>query len=519
VRGGFATYSSYTSGYPSRAVVLIRRQIQGPIINGWLVLITILGAIITVGDGLTRTPDAGLDPAPMQFLEYEPYHAALLLASVTLPLMFAYTKKARVSLTEGLFLWFTLCTAAYMRDFSYLRLPGVPLFVTDVVLVLLLFSTCILRRPHYPRKLLMLTILFVLFTAAGLMSATRGFWEHRDSMLVLRDSALIVYSFFLLVGYHLFRSWRSIKRLAVWFLLGTALSVLNGLAWFAAAPGQRRFIFPGIYVLVALSGVLMMMSNRMIRARLGWICTGIFSLGLLLANARSLFVSLALVLVMVLLVPRLLHGKIRLVSILATLVLGIVLACSFSFLLFRMQTSRDFTTRVAGELDSGVLHSGEDPYWQFRLWAWKEAWKRFAEYPPGGEGFGVPFAFEIWDNDARPHNTFLTVLCKMGLIGFIPLFALLGCFFWSVFAALHRHRKKSRALFLQVGGAVQIVLCLYGMANLMLESPHLAALFWTAIGVDLRMIRMLDLEELLRKGANPFGASRLLAESPSGGAQ
>jgi len=516
VRGGFATYSSASPGHPGHAVVLIRKQIQGPIINGWLVLIAIFGAIITVGDGLTRPPDAALGPAPMQPLEYAPYHAALLLAAVTLPLIFAYAKKARVSLTEGLFLWFTLCTTAYMRDFSYLRLPGVPLFVTDVVLVLLLFSTCILSRARHPHQLLMLNIFFVLFTAAGLISATRGFWEHRDSMLVLRDSALIVYSFFLLVGYHLFHSWGSIKRLAAWFFLGTALSVLNGLAWFVVAPGQRRFIFPGIYVLVALSGVLVMMSNRMIRPQLGWICTGIFSLGLLLANARSLFVSLALVLVTVLLVPRLLHGKTRLVSILATLVLGTVLACSFSFLFFRMQTSRDFTTRVAGELDSGVLHSGEDPYWQFRLWAWKEAWRRFGEYPPGGEGFGIPFAFEIWDNDARPHNTFLTVLYKMGLIGFIPLFALLGCFFWSVFAALDRHRTKRRALFLQVGGVVQIVLCLYGIANLMLESPHLAALFWTAIGVDLRMIRMLDLEQLVQERVNPFGASRLLAESPSG---
>ncbi len=63
---------------------------------------------------------------------------------------------------------------------------------------------------------------------------------------------------------------------------------------------------------------------------------------------------------------------------------------------------------------------------------------------------------------------------------------------------------------------VQIVLCLYGMANLVLESPHLAALFWTAIGVDLRMIRMLDLEQLLQKRANSFGASRFLVESPSG---
>ena len=74
MRGGFAIYSSDSLGHPGHATVLIRKQIQGRIINGWLVLITILGAIITVGDGLTRAPDAGSDPAPLQPLEYEPYH-------------------------------------------------------------------------------------------------------------------------------------------------------------------------------------------------------------------------------------------------------------------------------------------------------------------------------------------------------------------------------------------------------------------------------------------------------------
>ena len=161
----------------------------------------------------------------------------------------------------------------------------------------------------------------------------------------------------------------------------------------------------------------------------------------------------------------------------------------------------------------GVLHPGEDLSWQFRLSAWKEAWRRFEEYPPAGEGFGIPFTFEVWDNDPRAHNTFMTVLYKMGLIGLLPLLVFLGYFFWRVSAALGRHRKTSRALFLQLGCAVQVSFCLFGMANLLLESPYLASLFWTAIGVDLRMIRMLDLEQSLRNCANSSIANRRLAES------
>ncbi len=231
-------------------VVLIHRQIRGRVINIWLVLTVALGAVIAVGDGLTRAPNLELESSPLQPFGYEPYHAALLLAGLTLPLMFAYARRARVSFTEGFFLWFTLCTTTYTRDFSYLRLPGTPLFVTDIVLVVLLASLYILPRAQKPQHPLALNIFLMLFVAAGLVSAARGFWGNGEPTLVLRDSALVVYAFFLLIGYQLFRNWSSIRTLAVWFLLGTVLNVLNGAAWFVAAPEQRRFVFPGIYVLV-----------------------------------------------------------------------------------------------------------------------------------------------------------------------------------------------------------------------------------------------------------------------------
>src|SRR2546430_12563199 len=52
--------------------------------------------------------------------------------------------------------------------------------VTDVVLVVLLLSIYLLLRPHYSHSPLVLNIFLLLFVAAGLLSAARGFWEHRD---------------------------------------------------------------------------------------------------------------------------------------------------------------------------------------------------------------------------------------------------------------------------------------------------------------------------------------------------
>ncbi len=135
LEAGHLTGSVGVAGRPAIAPVLIRRQPRGGIVNICLIFIVTLGAVIAVADGLTRAPNPEWELPSQGPLEYQPYYAAFLLAAVTLPLMFAYAKTVRASITEGLFLWFAFCTAAYMKDFSYLRWPGAPLFVTDVVLV------------------------------------------------------------------------------------------------------------------------------------------------------------------------------------------------------------------------------------------------------------------------------------------------------------------------------------------------------------------------------------------------
>jgi len=486
------TNRSSVANDPPASSVLIRGQIRGRVVNIWLVLIVTLGAVIAIGDGLTRAPNFEPELFPPQPLGYEPYSAAFLLAGITLPLMFAYAKKARVSLAEGLFLWFAFCTTAYLKDFSYLRWPDTPVFVTDAVLIVLLLSIYIVPRRrscHLPR---VLNLFLWLFISAGVLAAARGFMGRSDPILVLRDSALIAYALFLLVGFHLFRDWLAIRRVAVWFALGTALSVLNGLAWLVAVPEQRRFIAPGVYVLISLMGVLILMANRLIRPQSGWLFAGVFSVGLLLANARSLFVSLAIVFLVVLFVPGMLRRKLRSARLVTTLVTVAVLVCSFVVLFLHLQVGRDFTTRLADNMASGILHTSDDAFWQFRLMAWKEAQRRFEQYPAAGEGFGIPFNFEIWDNDPRPHNTFVTVLYKMGLLGFLPLLALLAYFFWLCLRAVHRNSGNRRVSFLQTLFLVQVSLCVWGGADSMLESPYLASLFWVGMGIGLRIVQKLD---------------------------
>jgi O-antigen ligase len=407
-----------------------------------------------------------------------------------------------------------LCTTAYTKDFSYLRLPGVPLFVTDIVLLLLLTSIYVFQRRCRPRFPLVLNISLALFVAAGAIAAARGFWGHHDPALVLRDSAIVGYSLFLPTGYHLIRNWLVIRRIAAWFALGATLSIINGLAQFAVVPEQRRFVY-GIYVLVPLVGTLVLMANGLIRPRLAWILAGVFSIGLFLANSRSAFVTILVLAALALLVPGLFRRKRRLVTLITALVAAAVLIGFFAFPYLHLRSERDYAVRVAGELSSGVLHTSNDPYWQFRLMAWKEAWSRFKEYPAAGEGFGIPFNFEIWDNDSRPHNTFLTVLYKMGLLGFLPLLVFLTYFFWLGFQAIRRNRQHNDVVFLEIVILAVVCFCVWGGASLMFESPYLASLFWAGVGISLRLAQKLDLERSVRgivRSKSP-GTSRSLAIS------
>ncbi len=130
--------------------------------------------------------------------------------------------------------------------------------------------------------------------------------------------------------------------------------------------------------------------------------------------------------------------------------------------------------------------------------AWKEAQRRFEQYPPAGEGFGVPFNFDVWNNDPRPHNTFLTVLYKMGLLGFLPLLALLAYFFWLCLRAVHHNSENRRVSFLRALILAQISFCVWGGADSVLESLYLASLFCVGMRIGLSMLQKLNYERSLQ---------------------
>ena len=302
-------------------------RVRSSWLNWPLAAILLVGTVIAIADGLTRPLVLEEDWESSEAMTYEPYQAAFVFGIAMMPLMLAYRKSARITGKEAVLLWFVMGTTAYTKDFAYMGVPGTPIFVTDVVLVGLCLALLGSLRSGFralgrtPR--LAITGLFV----SGAICAGRGFLSGQEKVFVLRDSAIVVYSMFVVVSFLIVSSWESVKRVFIFLALGAVFSSLNALAWFAGEPGQRRYLPYGVYVLAGLAGALVLTTNRSLRPVLGWLLTGLLATGVLLANARTLYVALApILLIMVLVGPT---GKLQISKRALRLTAGITVASIF----------------------------------------------------------------------------------------------------------------------------------------------------------------------------------------------
>jgi O-antigen ligase len=456
-------------------------------LNVWLLFICLAGLVIVWADGLSRPSAIESQESAIEPLTYEPYHGAFVFASVMLPLVFCYAAVQNVSRKEALLLWFVLCTTAYAKDFSYISVPGSKIFITDIVLMLLMM--CLVRQRSKLVELGRWPLLaFAGFVVAGLTGAVRGLVAGQDKMLVLRDSAIFVYAFFLPVGFVLASSWEAVERVLLFFLLGAGFSSMNALAWFFVQPGQRRYLDYGPYVLISFLLTVILTTNRILPPLTGWLLSALFGIGVALAGARTVEVILLLLAIAMVFVGP--SGRFRLGvrNLRFLLWLGLFLTCVL-VVLSSTKFGANFLQSAGEDLVSGTVNYSEDDNANFRLLAWLEALHRFSEQPMTGEGFGIPFTFELSDLDPRPHNTYLTVLYKMGLIGLAPLLALLFWLHWQGWKTLRSLKREREALFLYALLVAQLAMAAFGLLNLLLESPFLACIYWLILGMGIRLLQ------------------------------
>lgn len=452
----------------------------------WLVAIALL--LVTI-EGLTRGNSIGYggESDDTEYLSFGPYFAWIIL-----PFVLSYARSVRIRISEALLLWLLLGSVVYDKSFAYTRIPGIPIYVTDIVLAVCCFDL-------WKRKLLSFRslskwdwILFGLFFAAGCLAAARGFLGGEDRTKTVRDFALVLYTVFVLVSVSVFRSWEAIKRYLTFGALGAVLGTINAFLWFLTAPPMRRYIPVPVYIQAVFVAAILLK----IRGWKGWKCNLLISccaLGLLLGNARSTDLVAAMALAGILVASAFLWKKISW-ALIKALLITMVMTVIVILVALQTEAGQSFVNRSMEQITSGV-HYEDDPNAVFRFMAWAEAYKRFSENPAIGEGYGIPFVFALADNDPRPHNTYLTILYKMGIVGFLPFAAILFQYYRRSLLMLRRTRALKYSTWLLLLVIVQFSFCAYGGLNLLLESPFLASLFWINIGMTISAMTLLRKEQ------------------------
>jgi O-antigen ligase len=455
-----------------------------------LMVIILLGAVIAFIDGFTTRYNDDWEYVATDALSYKATPVAILFAAVTLPLVFTYAHRENATRTEALLLWYILGVTAYTKDFAYLKVPGIPLYVTDYVLGFLVIRYFVWPKVRWYslRSWPMLSAAALL--CVGTLAAVRGFLGGQSPLVVLRDFGMVVYILFLPIGILVFRTWESVRRLLLIFCIGSAMVSLFAFGYWLSNPGERRYVMNPLLLSGAFMASFAGLQNRILDRKLGWMLTAVNSFGLLLANSRAEFVAvIGACGVMFLLGPSVQRSTMisRIKLLLKVVCVGMLLITVF----MQTRAGAKLADKAASQFLSGVLNPTEDPTAEFRFLAWAEAANRFLQHPIIGEGYGVPFTFENFDTDPRPHNTYLTFLYKTGMVGFLVLTTVLVVFFLKSLAVVRRSRDTQGSVFLYIIGLSLLAVSASGLFALLFESPFISAPYWILVAAGYRSLHLL----------------------------
>ena len=141
--------------------------------------------------------------------------------------------------------------------------------------------------------------------------------------------------------------------------------------------------------------------------------------------------------------------------------------------------------------------TGERANARWRLDYWKFVMSEVKDEPILGVGFGHAANFR-WEGifyDARagdasdpndvtpPHNSFLNVLYRMGLLGFLPLLGLMTVTVWRTWKALRQPATKEERRWLMALGALFAFVSVTASFNVALEGPYMGIFFWTTLAL------------------------------------
>ncbi len=385
----------------------------------------------------------------------------------------------------------------------------IPLFLTDMVIAALLAASLFAN----PAKMAVWmatgrgagviggAVWLLLALAVGYLAFSYS--DYR--ILALKDFAIVAYALFFVVTYFAIKSRADAEMLArVFAYSGAALAVLIVLNRILrlGVPFLREsqrltdhVVYSGLsgdvggIVAFSLAALIVYLiverRRRMINLVLVVLCAG----ALAIATTRSSVVGFALAMAFTFLVMRSPGRLAGFLVIVGTLVGLVAVSPMLPRDLPGMATLQGYNMAIT----SGSTLIG-DANFAFRWMRWELALDLWAENPLLGVGFGAPILPE-WVisvagpetgkfNAGLPHNTFLTLLARMGIVGFgLHVFVWILAV-WRLYRSMMRWGVRADDL-----AVASALVAMAGFAAFVLffERPMHGATFWIMLAVATRL--------------------------------
>lgn len=408
-----------------------------------------------------------------------------------------------------------LVTAGYVlldRTFAWIHIPGTPIFVGEIVLAAGL--VVIIRTPHLGRLLRVSRPMqfLALFMLWGFGLAFEGFTNW--GIDAVRDSALWYYGGFALISATLLlykpELWDEITdRLAgfipyflVWMIVRLVLAQAH--VGIRIPDSETRItahktanIAVNVAIVLAFLLIVLGPSASQELRRQARVFT-LLSLLLIVGagtQSRAGFLAAVAILAVVFSVTRHVRGLMLSVLGLAVLVAALAAALDVKFQLDRRELSVEQVLEniqsISEEASTGGRYDNTTQ-WRLELWETVSEEVLRAERVLTGFGFGenlaIRFDFENQSESVplrNPHNSHLSVLARMGLVGMALWISMFVSWYLSLirarrqFLELGEDRRASIALWLMLGVGGILINAFFDPT---LEGPQVGILLWLLFG-------------------------------------
>lgn len=365
------------------------------------------------------------------------------------------------------------------RDFTYTALKVGPanLYITEWVLLILLLAVA----PSIPdvwRKYRPALLALGLYAGFGLLF----FWlsrQHWGLGSVIRDFTIVYYGLFALAALAFLRDAGDVRRLFLAMLAGSLFNLgpdfLNYLyGTFPATPEQKNYSMRSSYYYVICAAYLLpglLLQNRKLHLWSAAYVSLIFWVVLFYSYSKTAMAGILMVSIVsvLLMVKQLRIGA--LTAIIVAFMLALVITPpgkTFNF-------SSLFTLEFAGDDSRSMLRAA--------------AMRDFSEYPYG-IGFGSPI-FGRHSRELLPeaegfhalHNSYLTILRRMGIGGFAAFALPVALAFFGVYRVWRSRAENYDAWSTSFAACMGFAgAAVFAAAHVALEGPFFGAAFWVLLG-------------------------------------